>query len=109
MGAGFDKAAKRAVEQFKFSPAEIDGEPGAVRIRYRYVFSKKVVEKKAASPVTQKQDGKVVETGRLTGVLKERGTQRHWSALKSKFQREKPPSLTRRVGLLKVFRSASEG
>jgi TonB family protein len=34
-----DKAAVEAAGRFEFEPAEIDGQPAAVRIKYRYVFS----------------------------------------------------------------------
>lgn len=37
-GHGFDEAAVEAVKQFRFSPAEIDGAPAAVRLGYRYSF-----------------------------------------------------------------------
>lgn len=37
-GTAFDEAALNAVTQFKFSPAEVDGQPTAVKITYRYVF-----------------------------------------------------------------------
>jgi TonB family protein len=37
-GAAFDEAAKAAVLQFRFSPAELDGKPAAVRIAYVYHF-----------------------------------------------------------------------
>jgi TonB family protein len=37
-GNGFDEAAVAAVKQFRFSPAEIDHKPSAVRISYRYSF-----------------------------------------------------------------------
>ncbi len=44
-GPDFDAAAVAAIRQFRFSPAELDGKPAAVRIRYVYHF---VIEKKAA-------------------------------------------------------------
>jgi len=37
-GHGFDEAAVEAVRRFRFSPAEIDGQPAAVTIEYRYDF-----------------------------------------------------------------------
>ena len=40
----FDAAALAAIRQFRFSPAELDGKPAAVRIRYVYRF---VLEQKA--------------------------------------------------------------
>ncbi len=41
-GPVFDEAARAAVQQFEFSPAEIDGKPAAVRITYRYDFTPRV-------------------------------------------------------------------
>src|SRR5208283_3150509 len=37
-GHGFDEAALAAVQQFHFTPAEVDGKPAAVRINYVYHF-----------------------------------------------------------------------
>jgi protein TonB len=37
-GAGLDEAALEAVKRFRFKPAEVDGKPVAVRIRYAYRF-----------------------------------------------------------------------
>ena len=42
-GHGFDEAAKAAVLQYEFSPAEIDGKPGAIRIAYVLHFVPQVV------------------------------------------------------------------
>ena len=60
----FDQAALEAIRQFHFSPAEVDGKPAPVRIRYVYHFT---IEKKAAAP-SQSLDagvirGQVVEAG----------------------------------------------
>src|SRR5262249_51050269 len=41
-GPAFDAAATAAVKQFRFSPAEIDGVPAAVRIEYQYDFTVEV-------------------------------------------------------------------
>jgi TonB family protein len=38
-GHGFDEAAVAAAHRLRFSPAEIDGKPAAVRIEYRFTFS----------------------------------------------------------------------
>jgi TonB family protein len=43
-GNGFDEAAKDAVMQYQFSPAEIDGKPGAIRISLTLHFVPKLVE-----------------------------------------------------------------
>lgn len=37
-GHGFDEAALAALQQFTFTPAEIDGKPAPVRIQYAYHF-----------------------------------------------------------------------
>jgi TonB family protein len=38
-GHGFDEAALAAARRMRFSPAEIDGKPAAVRIEYRFDFT----------------------------------------------------------------------
>ena len=38
-GHGFDEAALAAARKLRFSPAEIDGKPSAVRIEYRFDFT----------------------------------------------------------------------
>ena len=60
----FDRAATEAIRKFRFSPAEVDGRPAPVRIRYVYHF---VLEKKSA-PKPAASDagvirGQVVEAG----------------------------------------------
>lgn len=60
----FAAAALRAVQQFRFRPAEIDGKPAAVEIEYRYQF---VLRKVEPPPSTEQP---VVLTGRVL----ERGT-----------------------------------
>jgi TonB family protein len=37
-GHGFDEAAVKALQQFQFTPAEIDGKPSPVQIQYSYRF-----------------------------------------------------------------------
>jgi protein TonB len=37
-GFGLNEAALTAISQFKFSPAEVDGKPVAVRIPFTYHF-----------------------------------------------------------------------
>jgi len=61
---GFAPAALHAVTRFRFRPAEIDGQPAAVEITYRYQF----VLKKVAPP--KPPEAPVVLTGRVI----ERGT-----------------------------------
>ena len=60
-GYGFDEAATDAVMAFAFKPAEVDHQPAAVEITYRYVF-------------TLKAEPKAAPRGSLAGVLLERGT-----------------------------------
>lgn len=61
----FDQAALAAIRRFRFSPAEVDGRPAPVRIRYVYHF---IIEEKKATPKQQTLDrglirGQVVEAG----------------------------------------------
>lgn len=44
-GHGFDEAAVEAVRSFRFLPAEVDGEPAAVTIEYRYRFELREAER----------------------------------------------------------------
>lgn len=64
-GQGFDEAAMAAARQFVFSPAEVDGQPAAVQLAYRYNFTVKTQE------VVVDSDAPV---GAVQGVLVERGT-----------------------------------
>ncbi len=59
----FDAAAVEAIMKFRFSPAEIDGQPAPVRIRYVYhfVIQQQRVERPRAATGTVK--GTVVEAG----------------------------------------------
>jgi TonB family protein len=65
-GHGFDEAAVEAVLHFRFSPAEVDGKPSAVRIQYGYDF--------VLTPLAQQvpQQGPL----NLEGSVRERGTRR---------------------------------
>ncbi|HEY1908770.1 MAG TPA: TonB family protein, partial [Myxococcaceae bacterium] len=60
-GHGFDDAALAAIRQFRFTPAEIDGKPSAVRITYAYDF----VLRPAPSESQVKQEGPVNFSGRV--------------------------------------------
>ena len=62
----FDAAAVAAIRSFRFSPAEIDGKPASVRIRYVYHF---VVRKKPAP-----EQG--ADEATLRGTVLEAGTRR---------------------------------
>jgi TonB family protein len=68
-GHGFDEAALEAVRRFRFSPAEVDGQPAPVRIQYAYEFlyRPQVVE---APPAPEE------EVVNFSGVLLERGTRK---------------------------------
>ena len=62
----FDGAAVKAIRSFRFSPAEIDGKPAAVRIRYVYHF---VLQAKPAPRPAE-------ETAVVRGIVVEAGTRR---------------------------------
>ena len=62
----FDEAALAAIRKFRFSPAELDGKPAAVRIRYVYHF---VIEKK-------RLEQPPAATGKISGEVLEAGTRR---------------------------------
>ena len=64
----FDSAAVAAIRTFRFSPAEIDGKPAAVRIRYVYHF---VVQKQPAVAAEPPR-----EQATIRGVVVEAGTRR---------------------------------
>lgn len=69
-GHGFDEAAVRAAQKFRFSPAEVDGKPAPVRILYRYGYT---LERKArSSPVPPTEQ----PSGAIRGVILERGTRK---------------------------------
>jgi TonB family protein len=61
-GHGFDEAALAAARRLRFSPAEIDGEPAAVRIEYRFTFSLAAAPAEPAPPPVNLR-GKVLERG----------------------------------------------
>jgi TonB family protein len=60
-GEDFDRAAMEAVRQFVFEPAEMDGQPAAVRINYRYDFPPTVA--RPSTPATAELAG-VVRDGK---------------------------------------------
>jgi TonB family protein len=61
-GAAFDEAATAAAQQFQFEPAEVDGQPAAIRMQYRYRFALK-----DTAPVAPTR-------AELTGVIRDRKT-----------------------------------
>ena len=50
VGQGFDEAAREAVLQYLFSPAEIDGKPAAIRIEYTLHFVPKTEAPDGGAP-----------------------------------------------------------
>lgn len=67
-GEPFDREALIALRQFRFTPAEVDGQPAAVRIQfsYEFFFRQQVVE----VPVADAGN----ELVNFTGIVLERGT-----------------------------------
>jgi TonB family protein len=65
----FDAAALAAIRKFRFSPAEVDGKPAPVRIRYVYhfVISQKRTEQPKAATGTIR--GEVLEAGNRKPVV----------------------------------------
>ncbi|MCC6996719.1 MAG: TonB-dependent receptor [Deltaproteobacteria bacterium] len=81
VGDGFDEAAVAAVRQYRFSPAEIDGKPAAIRIRYTLRFAPAVPappelppEPPDTPPDTPPNAPPALPTGRLEGRVIEKGT-----------------------------------
>ncbi len=62
----FDAAAVEAIRRFRFSPAEMDGQPAPVRIRYVYHF---VIEQRRV-------EAPKASTGTVSGVVVEAGNRR---------------------------------
>ena len=63
-GNGFDEAAQAAALKFKFKPATKDGVPFAVKIKYSYAFTLKVVEAPPPPPPTHGEvDGRLFIAG----------------------------------------------
>jgi TonB family protein len=65
-GNGFDEAALAAAWKLRFTPAEIDGKPAAVRIEYRFTFS--------LAPPPEAQAEAAPAPVNLRGQVLERGT-----------------------------------
>lgn len=75
-GHGFDEAALAAARKLRFSPAEIDGKPAAVRIEYRFDFTLTPAEPapssaSAATPAERPANlrGRVLEMGTRQPVV----------------------------------------
>jgi TonB family protein len=65
-GHGFDEAALAAARRLRFSPAEIDGRPAAVRIEYRFTFTPgepPAPAEAAREPAPANLRGRVLEMG----------------------------------------------
>lgn len=67
-GSDFDAAALAAIKAYRFNPAELDGVPAAVRIRYVYHFT--IVQKRV--PTAQPSD----DAGTVRGEVLEAGTRK---------------------------------
>lgn len=69
-GDAFDREALIAIRQFRFTPAEVDGQPAAVRIQfsYQFFFRQQVVE----VPVVP--DAGLTGLVNFAGTIRERGT-----------------------------------
>lgn len=65
---GFAPAALHAVAQFHFAPAEIDGQPAAVEITYRYQFTIRREAPAAAPEAPVAVRGRVLERGTRSPV-----------------------------------------
>lgn len=67
VGHGFDEAAIAAARQFEFSPAEIDGQPAAIRIGFTYRFE-------LTAPPPPPAEEVPADTARIVGSVRERGS-----------------------------------
>ncbi|MBU6162526.1 MAG: TonB family protein, partial [Myxococcales bacterium] len=85
-GESFDQAAIEAARQFLFSPAEVDGVPAPIRIRYQYDFA--LAEQVIEIPASQ-FGGRVlnVDTGEpVEGITVSIGTQSTTTAVDGTFE-----------------------
>lgn len=83
-GEPYDGLAKDAVSRFLFEPAEIDGKPAAVRLKYRYVFTD------SATPSPAKESPVVT----FTGVVRDKTTAKPLSAVKVRLDGSGPEAIT---------------
>jgi len=70
-GAAFDFSALEAVKQFEFTPAEVDGQPSAVRIQYSYEF---FFRPEVITTALDPDAGTPEDVVNFEGTLVERGT-----------------------------------
>ncbi|MGC4117789.1 MAG: TonB family protein [Myxococcales bacterium] len=73
-GHGFDEAARAAVLQFVFTPAELDGQPAPVRIQYTYKFVMKEAPPPAAEPGAEVKPAQAPES--LKGRIVQRASRK---------------------------------
>jgi TonB family protein len=78
-GYGFDEAALAAGATLRFEPAQLDGKPVAVRIRYQFHFVPEPsapvpADVPAPAPEPPAPPAAAQRTGELSGTLAERGT-----------------------------------
>ncbi len=77
VGHGFDEAAIAAALKYRFKPAEWDGKPGPINVETTIHFT--LVEAPVIEPLPEPGVGgpaAPVKAGKLTGVVKERGTRK---------------------------------
>ncbi len=65
-GAGLGEAAQEAVEQFKFEPAEINGQPAAIILTFTINFQLPVLPSKFAGEVVDPTTGEGLEGAEVT-------------------------------------------
>ena len=83
-GEPYDGLAKEAVSRFLFEPAEIDGRPAAVRLKYRYVFSGDAAPSaNRAPPVVS-----------FSGVVRDRITGKSLSGVRIRLDGNGPEAIT---------------
>ncbi len=77
-GPAFDREALSAIRQFEFGPAEVDGQPAAVRIQFSYTFFFKPTVVDAmpdgGTEVRERGDAGITPVVNFVGTVVERGT-----------------------------------
>lgn len=69
VGSGFDESALEAARRLRFEPAEIDGQPAAIRVPYVYRFEFQPPPEPEAEP-----EAAPPPKGRLIGRVRQKGT-----------------------------------
>ena len=97
-GHGFDEAALAAARRLRFSPAEIDGKPAAVRIEYRFDFtllpSPPPAPGAAPTPPPANLRGQVLEKGTrlpVVAALVQAGSRSTYTDREGRFALRVPP------------------